>query len=139
VLNRFVLFLSRIWEKKYGRNANHKKKEAEALAATQKKSKGHARPINIGSNALPTGQAPPGATRAQARGKAVAQQHQPVDGGWAGRAKGASGGSNVVSKPTAKPDTKEQKLHPSWEAKRKLKEKESVGIVPSQGKKIKFT
>jgi hypothetical protein len=135
-------FLSRIWEKKYGRNANHKKKEAEALAATQKKKQGHARPINTGSNALPTGQAPPGAARAQAqagRGKAVAQQHQPVDGGWAGRAKGASGGSNVVSKPTAKPDTKEQKLHPSWEAKRKLKEKESVGIVPSQGKKIKFT
>jgi hypothetical protein len=29
-------------------------------------------------------------------------------------------------------------LHPSWEAKRKLKEKEGAGIIPSKGKKIVF-
>lgn len=29
-------------------------------------------------------------------------------------------------------------MHPSWEAKRKLKEKESARILPSQGKKIVF-
>ena len=32
----------------------------------------------------------------------------------------------------------ERALHPSWEAKRKLKEKQGDGILPSQGKKIKF-
>lgn len=33
---------------------------------------------------------------------------------------------------------KDKPLHPSWEAKRKLKEKQNDAIVPSQGKKIKF-
>ncbi|KAF9483438.1 Bud-site selection protein [Pholiota conissans] len=135
-----------IWEKKFGRNANHKKKEAEALAASLK-NKGHARSINTGSNAvssrtLPTGQGSSSLNGAPVRGKAVSQQHQPVDSGWAGRSKEASGASNAF-KPTkhttSKPDKNEQKIHPSWEAKRKLKEKESVGIVPSQGKKIVFT
>jgi hypothetical protein len=38
-----------------------------------------------------------------------------------------------------KADRKDVKpLHPSWEAKRRLKEKEGGGIVPSQGTKIKF-
>lgn len=32
----------------------------------------------------------------------------------------------------------EKSIHPSWEAKRKLKEKDSARIVPSQGTKIKF-
>ena len=29
-------------------------------------------------------------------------------------------------------------LHPSWEAKRKQKDKERGNIIPGQGKKIKF-
>lgn len=29
-------------------------------------------------------------------------------------------------------------LHPSWEAKRKMKEKQNPSIVPAQGKKIVF-
>jgi hypothetical protein len=34
---------------------------------------------------------------------------------------------------------KDEKLHPSWEAKRKMKEREQVAILPGvQGKKIKF-
>jgi hypothetical protein len=32
----------------------------------------------------------------------------------------------------------ERPLHPSWEAKKKQKEKQSAGILPPQGKKIKF-
>jgi hypothetical protein len=42
--------------------------------------------------------------------------------------------------PSSKSETKaDQSLHPSWEAKRKLKQKESAGIMPSQGTKIKFS
>ena len=45
--------------------------------------------------------------------------------GW-GKGSGADAGASA-------------KLHPSWEAKRKLKEKLNAGIVPAQGKKIKFS
>lgn len=34
---------------------------------------------------------------------------------------------------------KEKPLHPSWEAKKKLKEKQNPGIVAAQGKKITFS
>jgi len=44
-----------------------------------------------------------------------------------------------VTAGTQKKDNSADKpLHPSWEAKRKMKEKQSDAIVPSQGKKIKF-
>lgn len=36
-------------------------------------------------------------------------------------------------------DALEQPLHPSWEAKKKQKAKESAAIVPSQGTKMTFT
>ncbi|PFH53980.1 hypothetical protein AMATHDRAFT_771 [Amanita thiersii Skay4041] len=39
---------------------------------------------------------------------------------------------------TKAPRNDDRPLHPSWEAKKKLKEKMDVGIVPSQGKKIVF-
>ncbi|THG92538.1 hypothetical protein EW145_g8681, partial [Phellinidium pouzarii] len=38
----------------------------------------------------------------------------------------------------AREEKQKQSLHPSWEAKRRLKEKESAAIVPSQGKRITF-
>lgn len=80
-----------------------------------------------------------------------------LDGGWKGGAENrrappppdrkygtngtttsASGveGAGVGAKVKAAP--KEEKLHPSWEAKKRLKEKEQIGILPAQGKKIKF-
>jgi len=88
-----MLYLSyrRIWEKKYGRNANHKKKEAESHNY---------------------------------------------------RYHNKNGDSQV--KPTApRPHTvvndNDNSLHPSWEAKRKLKERQSVGIAQPQGTKIRFS
>ena len=36
------------------------------------------------------------------------------------------------------PNAPEQPLHPSWEAKRRMKEKMAARIVPSQGQKIVF-
>ena len=35
-------------------------------------------------------------------------------------------------------NARERPLHPSWEAKRRLKEKMAASIVPSQGQKIVF-
>ena len=39
----------------------------------------------------------------------------------------------------AQAQEKSRPIHPSWEAKKKLKEKEAAAMVPSQGKKLVFT
>jgi hypothetical protein len=49
--------------------------------------------------------------------------------------------NNDMQAPTRAPKapaTEQKGLHPSWEAKKKQKEKEGVGILPSKGKKIVF-
>ncbi|KAF5360473.1 hypothetical protein D9756_004723 [Leucocoprinus leucothites] len=99
-----------IWEKKYGRNANHKKKELEAQnklreSADKNKQKGVHRSF----------QRPPRLNIA-------------TDGG-----KQSPNSEPRPSQPINQP------LHPSWEAKRKLKEQQSAGIRLSQGTKIKFS
>ncbi|KAH9480302.1 Protein bud22 [Psilocybe cubensis] len=136
-----------IWEKKFGKNANHKKKEMEAsamAAATAPRNKGHTSKVNTGSNAIASRQFnDAGSKNAPPRSKGTQQHHQPADAGWGGRTNRASvpapSKSNPsVSKPVHKKDG-DKPLHPSWEAKRRLKEKESAGIVASQGTKIKFT
>jgi len=115
----------RIWEKKFGRNAHHKKKEEEANAQARK----------IGGRTSTI----KGSDTSPAKGAALywknnfSQIHQPADAGWSTRTVGASTTSIVTPAGTDRP------LHPSWEAKRRLKEKQSMGIVPSQGKKIKFS
>jgi len=81
---------------------------------------------------LPPAQGPPGPTRPPPRGRSVPQQLQPVDAGWSGRSNNGVGANILKNRKDDKP------LHPSWEAKRRLKEKEGGGIVPSQGTKIKF-
>jgi len=113
-----------IWEKKFGRNANHKKKERETNLQDGKMS-GHTSKVNIHKILGPS--AATGSTR-NSKGKIFSQP--PVDAGWTTRTVGAS--IPAVA-------GKDQPLHPSWEAKRRLKEKQGVAIVPSQGKKIKFS
>ena len=68
-----------------------------------------------------------------------------LDGGWKGgavnrnaSARKQSVGTGAHAGKGARSAAASEKLHPSWEAKRKQKEKELIGIVPSQGKKIKF-
>lgn len=124
----------RIWEKKFGRNANHVKEEAKAA-----ESSGHGgRPDPKKASAV----------SATSAGKDRPQYHQGKDSGWSKRPEptnNVNASRNVLSalpprrgaRPTAQ--TEEKPLHPSWEAKRKLKEKESASIVASQGKKIVFT
>jgi len=91
-----------------------------------------------------------GKGRGRGRGRGVMPSSQiptRLDGGWKGGAENRNaavrksiGGTGVHADrgPLAKGTAAPEKLHPSWEAKRKLKEKEEIGIVPSQGKKIKF-
>ena len=138
-----MIFFNRIWEKKFGRNANHKKMEAQKSATALSHKRGHTS-TSVGPNTivyrnLPPAQGPPGPTRPPPRGRSVPQQLQPVDAGWSGRSNNAVG-VNILRTAVTKAGRKDDKpLHPSWEAKRKLKEKEGGGIVPSQGTKIKFT
>ena len=133
-----------IWEKKYGKNANHVKKQRESGAQGQQgygqqrqwnNGKGSKGPAQEGGGGKPgQGQGPPPRGRGGPHGQ-----------------RGSAGGSGGFAPPLAdrgwpkkqgtgtdkKKDDKP--LHPSWEAKRKLKEKLNPSIVPAQGKKIKFS
>lgn len=111
-MDHHIIF--RIWEKKFGRNAHHKKKE-EALALTIR---GHTSQIT-GSKLRQGSSVTKGSLR-QSKDKSFSQVDNPAG---AGSAKVTPAGT----------------LHPSWVAKRRLKEKQSIGIVASQGKKIKFS
>lgn len=82
----------------------------------------------------------------KAKAQANAEFKKPMprpDSGWSNhKARGGphpqpSATSHKAAEPF-KPKPVEKALHPSWEAKRKLKEKEGAAIVPSQGKKITF-
>ena len=155
-----------IWEKKYGRNANHVKKEqneeralgeAKAIAAA---SRARVRAQRSGVAPLTTqgttGNEASTGNRAARRAAIPSTIPTRLDGGWKGGAENcnaprpppphppATGKSikfgaseSVVSKPV------DEKLHPSWEAKRKQKDRElqQAAMVASGqglGKKIKF-
>ena len=89
---------------------------------------------------------------AQATATALSLGKRP-DKGWVGRRHGDSEPASVSVRVGSKKRLEqmhsrvqhknhlhsEKPTHPSWEAKRKLKEKEGAGILPSQGKKIVFT
>ncbi|TFK27741.1 Bud-site selection protein [Coprinopsis marcescibilis] len=105
-----------IWEKKYGKNANHTKAAVKVLAEVQR-----SKPRSNNGN-----------TRKERRSKGYSAPQ--VSG--ANTTALVSRDSNPAASKSSNSATKG--LHPSWEAKRKLKEKERDAIVPSQGKKIKF-
>ncbi|CCO34828.1 BUD22 family protein C4F10,06 [Rhizoctonia solani AG-1 IB] len=123
-----------IWEKKYGKNANHVKKAREEVAA-----RGRGRGRGRGGFASRVG-----------RGAPLAMDGQ---GGRPGLSRGAptGRGGRVRPPPAPLPTTRdsgwqqrppkkekdEKPIHPSWIAKQKLKSKESIAAAP-QGKKIVF-
>ncbi|KAH8825283.1 Bud-site selection protein [Flagelloscypha sp. PMI_526] len=98
-----------IWEKKFGKNANHKKKEAEAYL--QRKARREER-LTAQRN-----------KQGVRRGQKPFVEPQKSDSGW----------NNGPKTPLHS-----EQLHPSWEAKKKLKETLGGKIVPSSGKKIRF-
>lgn len=99
-----------IWEKKYGRNANHKKKELEQQKLRKQQVKKH-----IDSK------------RQNNQHERVKRPDTNAD---------MKRGRKPAEPPT--PRANERPLHPSWEAKKRLKEQRVPHIVPSQGKKIVF-
>jgi hypothetical protein len=114
-----------IWEKKYGRNANHKKKESEYQGAT-----GDGKEHRHGGTTSGQRRDPPSRRQDNVR---------PQVRNGVGQYANVVVRNNVLDARIVAERREEKSLHPSWEAKRKLKEKESAGIVPSQGKKIKFS
>ncbi|QRW20414.1 Bud22 family protein [Rhizoctonia solani] len=124
-----------IWEKKYGKNANHVKKAREEAAA---RGRGRGRDrgglaAGTGRVAHSTGEKRGGSSRMSrggppaGRGGRVRPPPAPLpttqDSGWQQR--------------LPKKEKEEKAIHPSWIAKQKLKYKESIAAVP-QGKKIVF-
>lgn len=75
--------------------------------------------------------------------KKVFMPPKQTDSGYQGRIAAKSGvvdgGGRVHGRPPLKkPRQEERALHPSWEAKKRLKKKESAAIIPPVGKKIVF-
>ncbi|KAM6494230.1 BUD22 domain containing protein [Amanita muscaria] len=99
-----------IWEKKYGRNANHKKKELEQQKLRKQQVKKHK------------------------DSKRQNNQHEHV------MRRDTNADTKRGQKPAEPPTSRanERPLHPSWEAKKRLKEQSVSHIVPSQGKRIVF-
>ncbi|KAF9046719.1 Bud-site selection protein [Panaeolus papilionaceus] len=127
-----------IWEKKFGRNANHKKIEAKQQAEALAKKKRN--PKNITGSNMISSQNPSrtwgqNAPNPGSSNTPKAQDLSRQAANTSARTTGARDFKGVGVKVDKKDD---KPLHPSWEAKRRLKEKESIGIVPSQGKKIVF-
>ncbi|PCH40085.1 Bud-site selection protein [Wolfiporia cocos MD-104 SS10] len=114
-----------IWEKKYGKHANHIKKEREAAARDPRRSK--QAKFNPKDHSRDT--RPPQA------GARPAFSAPPIDKDWS-KNRSPAAATHSSAKPPQKRDDKP--LHPSWEAKRRLKEKLNPSIVPAQGKKITF-
>ncbi|KAG8792983.1 hypothetical protein FRC12_004258 [Ceratobasidium sp. 428] len=122
-----------IWEKKFGRNANHVKKAREEAIASRGRGRGRGGVGRGGASGVGRGVISNG-TRGEdagvSRGRSARARPPPVelpttqDGGW---------GQRTAKKAEEKP------MHPSWIAKQRLKAKEAVGGMPSQGKKIVFS
>ena len=65
------------------------------------------------------------------------------DSGYGGRTavesgRGDGGGKGDDQSPLKKLRREDKSLHPSWEAKKRMKKKESAAITPSAGKRIVF-
>ncbi|KAJ7778332.1 Bud-site selection protein [Mycena metata] len=145
-----------IWEKKFGRGANHKKKEAEEAAKVQIAVKAKWEARRAAGETAPNGNGN-GAGKGRSKGRWT-ESAQVADGGWAARGGGTSSGqASAPAQAQARPTQPQGQgrgmgrgkpaaaadagLHPSWAAKKALKEKmggSGGAIVPSQGKKIVF-
>ena len=121
----------RIWEKKYGRGAKHliKQQEEEAEEKRIKEEKRRRREAT--------------AKRPHWAAKRAFVPPKQSDSGYQGRSVAKPGGTGEGGRvdgqpPPKRPRREERSLHPSWEAKKRMKEKESAAITPPAGQKIMF-
>jgi len=121
----------RIWEKKYGKGAKHvvkqREEEVERMRVKEEKRRKREAATKRPHWATRNTFEPPKQTDSGYGGRIVARSGR---GGEAGRVDGQSS--------LKKPRREDKALHPSWEAKKRMKEKESAAIVPPVGKKIVF-
>ncbi|KAF9267450.1 Bud-site selection protein [Marasmius fiardii PR-910] len=107
-----------IWEKKYGSNANHKKKEAAEMNERGRKRWSQA-------------------THGDRRGASVSKLKNERPNKY--QAPSDANAHEPRSVPIAPTNSNYKPLHPSWEAKKKQKEKMNVIVPPPPGRKIKFS
>ena len=125
----------RMWEKKFGKNANHVKKQQQH--ATERRLPGFVpadRQSGKGNSSSRPCRTPIQSRDHEQVGK-QALGRGPEGTRPSGSAKGQSEGNVNVDLRRNRPQG-DRPLHPSWEAKRKQK---SAGIVRSQGTKIVFS
>ncbi|GJN89504.1 hypothetical protein Rhopal_002491-T1 [Rhodotorula paludigena] len=119
-----------IWEKKFGSAANHVVKAAggKPVPLAKMKEQKAQRAARKAGSGPPATAAASSAGPAEPRGRTFQQPQS--DGGWKKRdeKKPAGGGDGAAA----------EKMHPSWEAKRKAAEMQKLGAVAPQGKKITF-
>ncbi|KAI0320168.1 Bud-site selection protein [Amylostereum chailletii] len=111
-----------IWEKKYGRGAKHLNITSAIPQAVSKPS--HRTETDQKSRVPNTSWA----AKTNPPASHNTYQHTPRQGA----------GGNGFQPPHASNLEGERPMHPSWEAKKRLKEKESAAILPAQGTRIKF-
>ncbi|KAI0754958.1 Bud-site selection protein, partial [Daedaleopsis nitida] len=137
-----------IWEKKYGNNANHVKSNQQQQQQPPNRGRASHDPRQPqynnnkygGAGAYP--QQRQGGQGPQRGGRDTYSSGGRGATGWSpGAARGGGTSTSMSMSRGGRPGAgarEETALHPSWEAKRRLKEKLNPGIVPSQGKKITF-
>jgi len=105
-----------IWEKKYGKRAKHLQKQEDSGAThPQRGLRKHVQGSQAVTHSRPTSHA---------------RQY--------GRANEGEVPNNQIPHKQKAKHVDDLELHPSWIAKRRMKEKSSAAIIPSQGKRIKF-
>ena len=112
----FTYVSSSIWEKKYGKRAKHlQKQEDSGVTHPQRNMRKHVQGSQAVSHSRPAGSS---------------RQHMRAN-------EGEVPNNQMPHKQKAR-HVDDLPLHPSWVAKRRMKEKSSAVILPSQGKRIKF-
>lgn len=127
-----------IWEKKYGRGAKHLQRQSKALQQNRDEGWDARRGASDGRGSRSRG-------IGWARGGIRRGGNTAGSRGLKGLASGANGemmrGKRVIGRGGnggEKPKSHDASLHPSWEAKKKAKEKAGSNVVTFQGRKVVF-
>lgn len=125
-----------LWEKKFGQNANHVRKQGDVHDRNQgwDPRKG-AQGVDDERGKRGRGRGRGGFGRGVVDARKGGGRGSKVDGGRFAKSTGANSDPVIARKTKAQPAT-EGPLHPSWEAARKAKEQKKV--IPFQGKKVVF-
>lgn len=131
----YFLVIASIWEKKYGRNAKHKQRDRELQIQETK------RKADLKAAREAARQNKRNANRATNTNDSVSTNHPTPAVSHTSQARLSSMPASLgeVKRPNAKPDPALKSIHPAWEAKMKMKQKEAeLMTMRPQGKKVVF-